>query len=233
MTINDIISHKLSALELYPRLKATTIQQAAKEPLTLRELRKKGAGCAPPQVLPTDVEVSYGGALCYYCLQTLIGRYSRSIKPDKFDIAYMAGEMMQKYQHWTVLDLPTFVSMCISARLPTMKFGVEEWELFNLDIPAIMGKLESYDRMRPNPQALQGGSPEKATEKELTDKQKTTLIDGTPYNWTDMEACKRYWRGTPDKEDPHFKKTMESIDAQKQKRPIVTSVNKLLGIEKS
>ena len=139
----------------------------------------------------------------------------------------MAGEMMFKYPHWTVLDMPTFVSMCISARLPTMKFGEQEFELQVLDIPAIMGKLESYDRMRPNPQALQGGSPEKATEKELTKDQMTTLMDGTPYEWTDMEACKRYWRGAPDKDDPHFKANQASLTA-KTSKPIVRTVNDIL-----
>ena len=234
MTINDIIGHKNnSAAELYPRLKATTIQEAAKEPLRLSDLCKKEGIRAPKQVLPTGVEVTYGGALCFYCLQTLIGKYTRSVKPDKYDIAYMAGEMVQKYQHWTVLDLPTFVSMCISARLPSQRASEVEYELVNLDIPAIMGKLESYDRKKPNPQALQGGSPEKATEKELTDWHKTHLMDGTPYVWTDMDNCKKYWRDSPAKDDTDFKKTMESIDAQKQKKPIVTSVNKLLGIEKS
>ena len=224
---DDILSHKTPADAFYNRLKATTIANASQEPLTLGALSKKGAGCAPPQVLPTGVEVSYGGALCYYCLLELMKRYARTRKPDKYDTEYMACEMMLKYKHWTVTDLPTFVSMCIGSRLPTMRLGEIEYELVILDIPGIMGKLEAYDRMRPNPQALQGGSPEKATEKELSYWCKTHLVDGTPYEWQDMEACKRYWRGTPDKDDPHFKKTQESLDA-KTSKPIVRTVNDIL-----
>ena len=199
---DDIISHKTPADAFYNRLKATTIANAAQEPLTLGALSKKGAGCAPPQVLPTDVEVSYGGALCYYCLLELMKRYARTRKPDKYDTEYMAREMMLKYKHWSVLDLPTFVSMCIGSRLPTMRLGEIEYELVILDIPGIMGKLEAYDRMKPNPQALQGGSPAKAVEKELTDWQKTHLLDGTPYDWEDLDECRRYWSAPIDMSNP-------------------------------
>ena len=229
MTIYDIIGHKNnSAMEFYSRLRATTIQEAAKEPLRLSDLTSKGEISAPKQTLPTGLVVSYGGALCFYCLQSLISRYTRSTKPDKYDIAYMAGEMMQKYRHWTILDLPTFVSMCISARLPSQRASEVEYELVNLDIPAIMGKLESYDRMKPNPQALQGGSPAKAVEKELTDWQKTHMLDGTPYEWEDMDECKRYWKESPGKDDPELQAIQESIDAQ-TKGGICKSVNNVLG----
>ena len=206
---DDIISHKTPADAFYNRLKATSIANAAQETLTLGALSKKGKDCAPPQVLPTGVEVSYGGALCYYCLLELMKRYARTRKPDKYDTEYMAREMMLKYKHWTVADLPTFVSMCIGSRLPTMRLGEIEYELVILDIPGIMGKLEAYDRMRPNPQALQGGSPEKATEKELTDWHKTHLMDGTPYVWTDMDNCKKYWRDPIDMNNEDERKFRE------------------------
>ena len=231
MTIEYIISHKLSAQELYPRLKATTIQEAAKEPLRLSDLCKKEGFRAPRQVLPTGVEVTYGGALCFYCLQTLIGRYTRSIKPDKFDIAYMAGEMIQKYQHWTVADLPTFVSMCISARLPSQRSSEVEYELVILDIPAIMGKLESYDRKKPNPQALQGGSPAKAVEKELTDWQKTHLLDGTPYEWEDLDECKKYWSAPIDMSNPAERQFREN--AGTRAGGCIETVDEVLGSVKN
>ena len=229
MTIREIRSHRWGVRELYDKLSATTIANASNEELTLRELPQLSKDAE----LPNGHHVDYGTALCFLCIQKMLSRFARKTKPTMDDIEYIASEMMFKYKHWTVADLPTFVSMCIGSRIPTTRYGETEYELVVLDIPAIMGKLESYDRMRPNPQALQGGSPEKATEKELTDWHKTHLMDGTPYVWTDMDNCKKYWRDSPAKDDTDFKKTMESIDAQKQKKPIVTSVNKLLGIEKS
>ena len=201
MTIRDIISHKTPANLFYQRLRPTTIAKAWEEPLRLSDLQKRGQDFAPSQVLPTGVEVSYGGALCYYCLQALVGKYTRSRKPDKYDLEYMAQEMMLKYKHWTVADLPTFVSMCIGARLPSMNFGELEYEIQVLDIPSIMGKLESYNKMRPNPEALQGSNPNKSVIKELSDWQKTHLIVGTPYDWTDMRSCEAYWRSDIDKLD--------------------------------
>ena len=233
MTINEIISHKWSALELYNRLKPTTIQLAAKEELTLRDLcRQDIKPRAPKQSLPTGRVVSYGGALCFYCVQTLVGLFNRTTKPDIYQIEYMAGQMVRDFSHWTVADLPTFVSMCIGARLPSQRTTDVEYEMVILDIPSIMGKVESYNKMRPNPQALQGGSPEKATEKELTDWHKTHLMDGTPYVWTDMDTCKKYWRDNPNKDDTDFKKTQESLDAQ-TKGGICKDVNQVLKIRKN
>lgn len=228
MEINDIISHKWSALEFYDRLAPTTIQLASKEPLKISDLcRQDIKPRAPKQPIPTGKVVTYGGALCYYCIQSLLSEYNRTNKPDKYGIEKIAKKMVREFAHWTVADLPTFESMCIGARLPSMKWGVLEYELLNLDNPSIIGKLEAYNQMRPNPQALQGGSPEKATEKPLEDWHKTHLVDGTDYIWTDMEACKRYWRGAPDKDDPHFKANQASLTA-KTSKPIVRTVNDIL-----
>ena len=228
MTIREIRSHRWGVRELYDKLSATTIANASNEELTLRELPQLSKDAE----LPNGHHVDYGTALCFLCIQKMLSRFARKTKPTMDDIEYIASEMMFKYKHWTVADLPTFVSMCIGSRIPTTRYGETEYELVVLDIPAIMGKLESYDRMRPNPQALQGGSPEKATEKELTDWHKTHLMDGTPYVWTDMDTCKKYWRDSPAKDDTDFKKTQESLDAQ-TKGGIVRTVDEVLKIRKN
>ena len=225
MTINDFLSKRMSASEYYKqyiRPNGTTIAKASQEPLTLRALQEHEYEAT----LFSGKVVHLGEAFCYYCLSDLISRYNRPIKPKPEEICYMADLMMRKYPHWTVLDLPTFVDMVVMSRVPSL-YGSGEYQLVVVDFANIMGKVESYDRMRPNPQALQGGSPEKATERPLTNKQMTTLIDGTPYEWTDMEACKRYWRGAPDKDDPHFKANQDSLTA-KTSKPIVRTVNDIL-----
>ena len=205
MTIREIRSHRWGVRELYDKLSATTIANASNEELTLRELPQLSKDAE----LPNGHHVDYGTALCFLCIQKMLSRFARKTKPTMDDIEYIASEMMFKYKHWTVADLPTFVSMCIGSRIPTTRYGETEYELVVLDIPAIMGKLESYDRMRPNPQALQGGSPEKATEKELTDWHKTHLMDGTPYVWTDMDNCKKYWRDPIDMNNEDERKFRE------------------------
>ena len=224
MTINEIRSHRWGVRELYGKLCATTIANAAQEPLTLHELPQLSRDAE----LPNGHHVDYGTALCFLCIQKMLSRFARKVKPTMDDIEYIASEMMFKYKHWTILDLPTFVSMCIGSRIATTRYGETEYELVILDIPAIMGKLEAYDRLKPNPQALLGGSPAKAVEKELTDWQKTHMLDGTPYEWEDMDECKRYWKESPGKDDPELQAIQESIDAQ-TKGGICKSVNNVLG----
>ena len=196
MTINDFISKRMAASEYYKqyiRPNGTTIAKAALEPMTLRELQ----GFEYEATLFSGKVVYLGEAFCYYCLSDLISRYNRPLKPKAEEICYMAELMMKNYSHWTVLDLPTFVDMVVTSRVPNL-YGSGEYQLVVVDFANIMGKVESYNKMRPNPQALQGGSPEKATEKELTDWHKTHLVDGTPYDWTDMNSCRGYWHAPLD-----------------------------------
>ena len=138
MTTNDIISHRLGATDFYKRLHATTLGAACKEPLKINDLVKMSTRV----MIPTGHLVDYGTAVCFACIQSLLDKYQRRVKPDAFAIEYMAEQMTKRYSHWSVLDLPTFVNMTIMARLPSMKYGEQEYELLNLDIPSIMGKTE-------------------------------------------------------------------------------------------
>ena len=172
MNINDIISHPMqSAGDFYNKIPATTIALADREPL------KMGALVALDkcqQCLRTGRVVSFGEGLFYICVDRLVGMYRRKNPMTENEKEFIARQMCEKFAHWSVADLPCFVTMCVGARLPTYKSGEIEYELIVLDIPSILGKMEAYNKMRPNPQALQGGSPEKATEKELTKDQMTT-----------------------------------------------------------
>ena len=211
MTINDILSHRYSVREFYATLRPSTITDAAKEPLKLGALKNM----ARPVTLPTKNMVDYGTALCFVCLQSLLSKFSRRIKPDDGSIEYMAQQMMNHFPHWTVLDLPTFVNMCVMARIPSIKYGMEEYELLNLDIPSILGKAEVYDKMRPNPQALQGGSPIRRDEKPLTQYQLTHKIGGIEYKWPSYQECWRYWKGELNKDDPDEKNFYDSVNGKR------------------
>ena len=203
MTLNDILSGKKAARVFYNELRGTTIAEAAKEPLKLRDVATIGGRT----VLPTSEQVSYATALCFVCLQTLMGRFARKYKPDDSALAYMAKQMTSRYLDWSVLDLPTFVDMCICSHIPSLRLGATEYELASLDIPSIMGKVESYDKMRPNTQALQGSSPDKApamqpAEKPLTKWHLTHKMGGAEYHWPDYESAWRYWKHQPNFDDP-------------------------------
>jgi len=165
--------------------------------LKLRDLKNM----PKPVTLPTKNMVDYGTALCFVCLQSLLSRFSRRLKPDEGSVEYMAQQMMAHFPHWSVLDLPTFVNMCLMARIPSVKFGVEEYELLNLDIPSILGKTEAYDKMRPNPQALQGGSPMRQEEKPLTDWHLHHKMDGSGYTWPTYQDAWNYWTSKPDPDE--------------------------------
>ncbi|MBQ7672516.1 MAG: hypothetical protein IJS49_05510, partial [Paludibacteraceae bacterium] len=71
MTLNDILSGKKAARVFYNELRGTTITEAANEPLKLREVASIGGRT----VLPTGEPVTYATALCFVCLQTLVGKY--------------------------------------------------------------------------------------------------------------------------------------------------------------
>ena len=210
MTTNDIISHRWSASQFYATLKPTTIAEASKEPLKLCDLKKM----TNKEQLSNGSWVDYSTALCFYCLQNLMGKYHRSKKPDSIDTEYMAKQISNEFPDWSVLDLPTFVHMCIMARIPSVKYGATEYELISLDIPSIMGKLESYDKMRPNPRALQGGSPQRVVEKPLTEYQMTHKWDGTEYQWPDEKSCWLHWKSTPDFSNPSETEFREKVSAK-------------------
>ena len=63
MTLNDIRRGKKAARVFYAELRGTTITEAAKEPLKLREV----ASMPDRPVLPTSEPVDYATALCFIC----------------------------------------------------------------------------------------------------------------------------------------------------------------------
>ena len=244
MTLNDIRSGKKAARVFYAELRGTTITEAAKEPLKLREVAAMG----DRPILPTGEPVNYATALCYICLQTLIGKYTRKNKPIEAEIAYMAKQMTSRYLDWSVLDLPTFVDMCLCSRIPSVRLGETEYELVALDIPSIMSKVESYDKMRPNALALQGNSPAKAPALQpIKSKHYGMLMDGTPYDFrvpyedyvqgystpsgSPTVNAERYWRGTPHNGERDFDFFYARFRAKLIGQDIIQPVNKVLGLQ--
>ena len=208
MTVNDIISHGYSAMDFYAKLRGTTIAEAANEPLKIFDLVEMQTNM---QRLRSGKIVTFGEALCYLCIDNLCGMYKRKNPPTEGEKEYIAERMVAQFKHWSVSDLPTFVRMCTGCRLPSTKLGETEYELIVLDIPSILGKLEVYDRMRPNAEALRGTSPERSVNRPLTDYQRHHLIDGTEHHFvSESEAC-RYWRSPPDMENPRDRAFIETV----------------------
>ena len=202
MTINDILSGRKDARTFYHQLRGTSLEAASAEPLRLSALRKSGAGCAPKQSLPSGLVVTYAGALCYYCLEDLLSKFSQRVKPDENALQYMAGQIAKNYPEWSVLDLPTFVDMCVGARIPTVGTGQTEYRLITLDIPNILEKVTAYDKMRPGMKVVQGCSPTTSHERPWNPKHEHMLFDGTPHEFESVEAAKRYWKSLPDINNP-------------------------------
>ena len=244
MTLNDILSGKKAARVFYNELRGTTIAEAAKEPLKLRDVATIGGRT----VLPTSEQVSYATALCFVCLQTLMGRFARKYKPDDSALAYMAKQMTSRYLDWSVLDLPTFVDMCLCSRIPSVRLGETEYELVALDIPSIMSKVESYDKMRPNALALQGNSPAKAPALQpIKSKHYGMLMDGTPYDFrvpyedyvqgystpsgSPTVNAERYWRASPHNGERDFDFFYARFRAKLIGQEIIQPVNKVLGLQ--
>ena len=223
MNTQDIIAHKYGARDLYAQLQATTIQEAAQEPLTLEMLRQ----LTMSKPLPTGNIVDYGTAVCFVCLKDLVSHYARKNKPDDASLEFMAKQMMAHFPHWTVLDLPTFVNMCIMARIPTVKNGTTEYELICMDIPSILGKTEEYDRMKPRCRDSSAESQAPA-EKPLTKWHLAHKMGGAEYHWPDYESAWRYWKHQPNFDDPQ---EMAFIKAAGGSQPILPSVNKVLGLQ--
>ena len=199
-------------------------------------------------ILPTGEPVNYATALCYICLQTLIGKYTRKNKPIEAEIAYMAKQMTSRYLDWSVLDLPTFVDMCLCSRIPSVRLGETEYELVALDIPSIMSKVESYDKMRPNALALQGNSPAKTPAlRTIKSEHYGELMDGTPYDFrvpyedyvqgystpsgSPTVNAERYWRASPHNGERDFDFFYARFRAKLIGQDIIQPVNKVLGLQ--
>ena len=202
MTIDVLLNGKKTLREIYGQLRATTIQDAADEPLKLREVAEQKRRVS----LPTGEPVDYATGLCFACLQDLLQKFARKYKPDDVALTYMAKQMSNHFPDWSVLDLPTFVSMCVSARIPTMRLGDMEYELVALDIPSILGKVEAYDRMRPGKIASQRMVTPTCREREWNPDHEHMLFDGTPHEFGSVEEAKRYWKSVPDINNPGEKK---------------------------
>ncbi len=216
MTINDILNGRKDARTFYGQLRGTTLEAAAEEPLKLKDLRKSGVGCAPKQSLPSGLVVSYAGALCYYSLVDLLSKYAQRSKPDEKALQYMAGQISKNYPEWSVLDLPTFVDMCVGSHIPTPGTGQMEYRLITLDIPNILEKVAAYDKMRPGTIVVQGCSPPKCRERPWDPKHEHMLFDGTPHEFESVEAAKRYWKSLPNYSNPSEKERIKSINGPYQ-----------------
>ena len=202
MTINDIISKRLAVSAFYTQYlskSGTSIAQAVQEPLKLRELQEWEHAVT----LPTGKVARTGEAMCYCCLASLIKRANRTKNPSENDIGYMAEKMIQECSDWSVLDLPTFVDHVIMARVPSPIAGSMEYQLVTLDCLSIMGKVASYNRMRPNREQLQGMSPSQSAPRHpLSDWQLTHLFGGRPHTFASRSEAERYWFSLPDKNNP-------------------------------
>ncbi len=229
MTINDILSKKLRLDVFYERFLAPngkTVVEAEKEPLKLADLQAFPR-TAQINLESGEVSVRWGEAFCFCCLENLIGRYNRSKKPLRKDIARMARMMIATYSDWSVLDLPTFVDMVVRSRIPSLYSGGSEYSLVTLDEPNIMGKVESYNRMKPKGRGASVESQAPA-EKPLTKWHLTHKMGGVEYQWPDYESAWRYWKHQPNYDDPQEK---AFIKAAGGKHPILPSVNEILGLQ--
>ena len=205
MTKNDFLSKKLPVSDFYRQYikdRGTTLLEASNEPLKLSDMQELKLTVK----LPTGKIVWCGEALFYCCIEDLLSRYNRPVKPKDNDRAYMSGVMIKNFSDWSVLDLPTFVEMVFLSRVPSLYNGGEEYQLVTLDIPNIMGKVEAYDRMRPGKIASQRMVTPTCREREWDPKKEHMLFDGTPHEFGSVEEAKRYWKSVPDINNPGEKK---------------------------
>ena len=243
MTTNDIISHRLGATAFYKSLPVVSITEAAKEPLKLADLQQ----IATRVKLPSGNFSDYCVGVCFACIQDLLSKFARKTKPEFRETEYIALQMSNKFAYWSVLDLPSFVDMAVGARIPSVKFGLIEYEMTVLDIPGILGKVESYDKMRPNKEALQGNSPMKAQALQPIQKEHYhQLLDGTPYDFSvpyedyvqgycakngdPRVNAERYWRTKPQATDEDWQRFWARFSQKIHGKPIVQSVNEVLGL---
>ena len=115
-----------------------------------------------------------------------------------------------------------------------------------MDAPNILAKLEAYDRMRPNMDALQGSSPAKEVVKPLSKHKLTHLVDGTPYDFKvpyddyvhgyvtpsgdPQRNAELYWRSRPNFDVDYADQCFDAKANYRQ--PIVKTVDETLGINK-
>lgn len=212
MTTNDIISHRLGARAFYACLKPSSINETWREPLKLRDLLQLRTAIT----LPSGLVTNYCHGVCYACVLDLLSKYNRKNKPDPSALDYMSRQIFINYPDWSVTDLPTFVNMCVSARIPTTRAGTTEYELFILDIPSILGKLEAYDKMRPRQSVAPVVNSTKPAEKPLSEWQLHHKMDRSEYEWPSYEAARKYWKSLPDMNDPAEKKFIDSVGEAKR-----------------
>ena len=244
MNVQDIRSRRWGTHDFYNHLRATTITEASKEPLKigdLEDIKKVGA-------LPSGKIVSYKVGVCYQCVIHLLSFYNRKRTLSEQEKEYIAERISERFKNWSVLDLPTFVQMAVDSRIPTMRLGETEYELVYIDIPNIMGKVEGYDKMRPNAQALQGNSPAKAPALQpIKFEHYGELMDGTPYDFrvpyedfvqgystpsgSPTVNAERYWRGTPHNGERDFDFFYARFRAKLIGQDIIQPVNKVLGLQ--
>ncbi|MBO7546653.1 MAG: hypothetical protein J6T19_08125 [Paludibacteraceae bacterium] len=248
MTINEIEATRLKLSEFYTTYlepRKVTITDASKEPLTLKMLQEWRRAVTIEELKKV---VRPGEAFCYLCIKSLIKKIGRRNEPSSESVGYMAEQMVIRYSNWTILDLPCFVHMAVCSRIPSPRANQVEYDLIMLDIPNIMGKVGSYDQMRPNALALQGNSPAKAPALQpIQSEHYGMLMDGTPYDFrvpyedfvqgystpsgSPTVNAERYWRGTPHNGEKDFERFYAMFKALYFSQPILPSVNKVLGLQ--
>ena len=248
MTINEIEATRLKLSEFYTKYlepRKDTIADASREPLTLRLLQEWRRAVTIEELKKV---VRPGEAFCYLCIKSLIKKIGRRNEPSAESVGYMAEQMVIRYSNWTILDLPCFVHMAVCSRIPSPRANQVEYDLIMLDIPNIMGKVGSYDLMRPNALALQGNSPAKAPALQpIQSEHYGMLMDGTPYDfsvpydrWVTGDRipsgsptvnAERYWRGTPHNGEEDFERFYANYRAKLIGQEIVQPVNKVLGLQ--
>ena len=206
MTINEFLMKRLAVSEFYRQYlkdKGKTLVEASKEPLKLRDLE----ALERPVTLPNGCVVRPGQALCYYCLEDLIGRFNRPNKPKENDIAYMSGLMKKNFLDWSIWDLPTFVEMVMMSRVPSPYGNGMDYQLVVVDVGNVMGKVEAYDKMRPGKQVVLSPT---CRERPWNPDHEHMLFDGPPHEFPSTEAAQAYWKSMPNLDNPGEKKRVQN-----------------------
>ena len=218
MTINDIISHRLSAREFYQSIPSVPIAEAVKEPLKLGDLTDR-------QEAVDGFQTTFATALVRACLDNIIAQYKRKETMSIADRMKLAERIVGEYSYFTVKDLRTFDNMLINSRLPTIgSGGKEDYDIIMMDAPHFMSKLRVYDQKRPRVD-LTPYQPQSANERAFTPWQQTHLLDGTewdfrtPYPGYDdqgdaMTNALVYWREERFRKDERDRAAIESICAK-------------------
>ena len=224
MTINDIISHRLSAREFYQTIPTVPIAEAAKEPLKLSDLTNR-------QEAVDGFQTSFAVALVRACLDSIIAQYKRKDIMAIADRMKLAGRVVKEYPYFSVKDLRTFDNMLINSRLPTIgSGGREDYDIIMMDAPHFMNKLRVYDQKRPRVD-LTPYQPKSTEGRAFTPWQQTHLLDGTEWDFTQpypgyddqgdaMTNALAYWREDGFRKDERDEAAINKIIA-KTKQSIV------------